>query len=77
MNTITLADAKTHLSALLDRVEVGEEIFITRRGHLVARISAVEKPKHPVRSLVGFRDRMPCWRKSSVDLLREMRDEGL
>jgi prevent-host-death family protein len=31
-------EAKTHLAALLDRVEKGEEITITRRGVPVARL---------------------------------------
>lgn len=77
MSTVTLADAKTHLSHLLDRVEAGEEVVITRRGQPVARISPVEKPKRPIKSLAEFRKRMPHWREPSVDLLREMRDEGL
>lgn len=31
-------EAKNKLSALLDRVEAGEEILITRRGKVVARM---------------------------------------
>ena len=77
MSTATLAHAKAHLSHLLDRVEVGEEIVITRHGQPVARIAPVENPKHPIRSLAEFRSRMPRWRKSSAELLNEMRDEGL
>jgi prevent-host-death family protein len=76
MGTVTLAEAKTHLSHLLDRVEAGEEVVITRRGQPIARITPVEKPKQPVRSLAEFRRRMPGWRKSSADLLRGMREEG-
>jgi prevent-host-death family protein len=38
-------EAKTNLSALLDRVEQGEEITITRRGKPVAKlVSAVARP---------------------------------
>ncbi len=77
MGTVTLAEAKTHLSHLLDQVEAGEEVVITRRGRPIARISPVEKPKHPIKSLAEFRKRMPGWRKSSAELLREMRDEDL
>jgi antitoxin (DNA-binding transcriptional repressor) of toxin-antitoxin stability system len=33
-------EAKTHLSRLLDRVEAGEEVVITRHGKAVARIVA-------------------------------------
>jgi len=32
MNPISLADAKAHLSELVDRVEAGDSIEITRRG---------------------------------------------
>ena len=77
MSTVTLAQAKAHLSELLDRVEAGEDLVITRRGRPVARVSAVEKPKRPPRSLADFRSRMPRWRKTSAELLRELRDESL
>lgn len=77
MSTVTLAEAKTHLSHLLDQVEAGEEVIITRRGRAIARITPVEKPKQPVKSLAEFRSRMPRWRKSSAELLRDMRDEDL
>ena len=40
-NAIGAFDAKTHLSALLDRVERGEELTITRRGISVARLVPV------------------------------------
>jgi prevent-host-death family protein len=35
---MTLAEAKSHLSAVVDQVQAGEEIVITRRGRPVARI---------------------------------------
>jgi prevent-host-death family protein len=38
MQTIGAFDAKTHFATLLDRVERGEEIVITRRGIAVARL---------------------------------------
>jgi prevent-host-death family protein len=41
MNAVGAFDAKTHLSDLLDRVEAGEEIVITRRGKPVARLVPV------------------------------------
>lgn len=77
MSTVTLAEAKTHLSHLLDQVEAGEEVVITRHGLPIARITPVEKPKQPVKPLAEFRRRMPGWSKSSAELLREMREESL
>lgn len=38
MTKVSLASAKAHLSELLDRVEMGESVEITRRGKTVARI---------------------------------------
>ena len=43
MRTLTLAETKSHLSAVVDQVIAGEEIVITRRGRPVARIV----PEHP------------------------------
>ena len=38
MDTVGLFDAKTHLSALLERVAQGEEITITKHGTPVALV---------------------------------------
>jgi prevent-host-death family protein len=38
MDEIGAFEAKTKLGSLLDRVEAGEEIVITRRGKAVARL---------------------------------------
>jgi prevent-host-death family protein len=77
MTTVTLVEAKTHLSELLDRVEAGEAVVITRHGRPIANLSPVVQPKQPLRSLAAFRAKMPRLRKSSAVLIREMRDEGL
>lgn len=37
-NTITAFDAKNRLGRLLDRVQAGEELVITRHGEPVARL---------------------------------------
>jgi prevent-host-death family protein len=38
---VNIHEAKTHLSALLQRVEAGEEIIIARAGEPVAKLVAV------------------------------------
>ena len=38
MLTVNLAHAKAHLSELLDKVEAGEEVVITRHGKPVAHM---------------------------------------
>jgi prevent-host-death family protein len=40
MKAATVANAKSHLSALLAEVEAGEDVVITRRGKPVARLVA-------------------------------------
>lgn len=40
--TVSVHEAKTHLSRLLARVEAGEELVITRGGKAVARLSGLE-----------------------------------
>ena len=77
MVTVNLARAKAHLSELLDKVEAGEEVVITRHGRPVAHLSSVFRPKQPLRPLAEFRAKMPSWRRPSAALLREARDEGL
>jgi prevent-host-death family protein len=77
MVTVNLAQAKARLSELLDKVETGEEVIITRHGRPVAHLSAAVRPKSSLRSLKAFRAKMPRWRRSSAVLLREARDEGL
>ena len=42
MENIGVYAAKTHLASLLDRVEGGEEVLITRHGRPVARLVPVE-----------------------------------
>jgi antitoxin (DNA-binding transcriptional repressor) of toxin-antitoxin stability system len=60
-------------------VEAGEEVVITRRGKPVAHMRPALQPKKPLPldELAAFRAKMPRWRGSSAELLRQMRDEGL
>ncbi len=48
MRTVKVHEAKTHLSRLLERVEKGEEITITRGKHPVARLVPIAAtPRRP------------------------------
>lgn len=77
MVTVSLVEAKTQLSKLLDKVESGETVVITRHGKPVANMTAAAQPKKPIpfEELAKFRARMPRLRKSSAALIREMRDD--
>jgi prevent-host-death family protein len=41
LKTVGIFEAKTHLSALVEQVERGEEVTITRHGKAVARLVPV------------------------------------
>jgi prevent-host-death family protein len=79
MRRVGLAEAKAQLSALLDAVEAGEEVVITRRGKPVARV-VQEKPAALAASSWAerlrelHRDQTPL-QQSAVALLRELRDQ--
>lgn len=77
MHSVNVAEAKARLSELLAKVESGGEIVITRRGHAVARLTAVNHPKKPLdlAALDSLRARQPLSKVSSVRLIRGMRDE--
>ena len=77
MATIGLAEAKAHLSALVDMVIAGEAVTITRRGREVVRLSAVEEPKRPVDldALRAVTAQMPLQDEGAADVIRAMRDD--
>lgn len=88
MATYGVAEAKNNFTNLLERVEDGERILITRHGKLVAEIvkaPAVE-PSKPVSAraieaalerLRVMRESLPPAHKPAADFIRELRDEGL
>jgi prevent-host-death family protein len=46
--TVSLAEAKAHLSELVDSVQSGEVVLILRRGKPVAQLTPVRRPREPV-----------------------------
>ncbi|MGA7202510.1 MAG: type II toxin-antitoxin system Phd/YefM family antitoxin [Candidatus Cybelea sp.] len=44
MKSVNIHQAKTHLSALLARVESGEEVLIAKAGRPIARLVPVNAP---------------------------------
>ncbi|MER8863896.1 type II toxin-antitoxin system Phd/YefM family antitoxin [Mesorhizobium sp. M0751] len=76
MNAVNLADAKAHLSELVDRVEAGDSIDITRRGKPVARLTAVARPRKRIDAVLlqSLTATMPLQAQAAADLVRSMRD---
>lgn len=77
MTTVGAYEAKTHLSALLRRVEQGERITITRHGVPVAVLqpparTRVEDPDHVIAAIKSFR----CGNRLDGLSIREMIEQG-
>lgn len=76
MGNVSLADAKARLSELVERVEAGDTIDITRRGRPVARLTAVARPRKRIdlAMLEALTAAMPPQDERASDLVRSMRD---
>ncbi len=76
MESVTLTDARSLLDMLIDRVEAGDSIDITRDGRAVARLTAIAEPRRPVdlASLRRLSATMPLQAETAADLVRSMRD---
>ncbi len=78
MSSVNLATAKAQLSELINKVEAGEEVVITRHGRPVARVVPASQAKQPVplKRLAELRKSLPPWEgRNSAKLLRELREE--
>ncbi len=77
MQTVNVKEARDNISRLLNAVESGEKIIITRRGKAVAKLEMVTEselqPVFPDRG--AFRAGLPPCSVSSTELLRDMRNE--
>lgn len=81
MRTLTLAETKMHLSAVVDRVQAGEEVVITRRGRRVARIVPdfdlqQDDAARILNELRAFVMSQPEQPRSASDIVRGLRDEA-
>ena len=81
MQEIGAFEAKNTLGSLLDRVEKGEEIVISRRGKPVARLSPLEtgnnqaEAREAAQALRKLADSINA-PKLGWDEIKKMRDEG-
>jgi prevent-host-death family protein len=76
--TISVAEAKARLSAILQAAERGEEVLITRRGKPVVRLTAVGKQVKPIdfSRADALRARQKPGAEPSARWLRRLRDES-
>ena len=77
LRIVNLADAKAHLSKLVEWAAAGDTVRITRRGKPVAQITAVQTPRKRIdlSALRALTDMMPVQRESDRDLVRRLRDQ--
>jgi prevent-host-death family protein len=77
MESVGLFEAKTHLSALLERVARGEEITITKHGNPIARLVPMEprRKKDPKQVAEAIRALRKGIKLEGVTI-RELIEEG-
>jgi antitoxin (DNA-binding transcriptional repressor) of toxin-antitoxin stability system len=82
MRTVSVSEAKAQLPSLLQAVEAGEQVLITRHGRIVAEVKAVteraagQTADRGMGWLAERRASRPMATQDAASLIREMRDEG-
>ena len=76
MGTVSIADAKAHLSELVERAAGGETVQITRRGKPIAQIIAAKAPRKriDIAALRAMVENMPVQPEPVGEFIRRMRD---
>ncbi len=82
MSTYTVAEGRTNFCAIIERVEHGETVKITKRGKVVATVvphaeAPAIKPKMDLEELRALHASMPYMKTNSVETIRQMRGEDL
>ena len=77
MSDVNLADAKAHLSELVNKAVAGETVRIIRRGKAVAKLTSVKPEKRPVdiQALRKLTSSMTRQTETAGAFIRSMRDE--
>jgi prevent-host-death family protein len=78
MQTFQASEAKTHFLRILDKVERGETVVITRHGRAIARISpeAEIDRERVARAVEGMKALRQKIGRLSLDEILSARDEG-
>lgn len=73
MVQVTAAEAKARLSSLLDAVENGQSVVITRRGKAIAELVPRRSVRDLLPQLQSLRDSLPEQASIAVDAFQSMR----
>ena len=76
MVQVTVAEAKTQLSSLLDAVEAGEAVVITRRGKPIAELVPRIHVRDLLPQLAALREALPEQQVNGVETMRLLREES-
>jgi len=77
LKTVGAFEAKTHLSKLLEEVQQGEEVLITRHGRAVARMLPMQanQTEQRLRAIERLRNFRSGKRLQGLSI-QQLRDEG-
>ena len=76
MVQVTVAEAKTQLSSLLDAVEAGEAVVITRRGKPIAELVPRCSVRDLLPQLAALRGSLPEQPTTGMETMRLLREES-
>lgn len=74
--TVKVAEAKTHLSELLVRVEAGEDFIIARGDEPVARLMALDERRHRLTAIEAVRTLCAQAKSVTYQEIQEWKQEG-
>ena len=76
MDGVNIADAKAHLSELVEQAEAGATVQINRRGKPAARLMPPEPPRKAFdrETLAAMTAGLPKQSQGGGDFIRELRD---
>lgn len=70
---VTAAEAKARLSSLLDAVENGQSVVITRRGKAIAELVPRRLERDLLPQLRALRNSLPEQNSTAVETIKTMR----
>ena len=78
MGNVSIAEAKAHLSELVERASGGETVQITRRGKPVAQIVAAKAPRKriDIAALRAMVEKMPVQAEPGGEFIPRMRNKA-
>lgn len=74
--SVKVAEAKTHLSELLAKVEAGEEVIISRGNTPIAKLSRIRRETNVKALIAEIKAQRVSRQQTTQDEIREWIEEG-